>query len=513
MSFDPRKIGATANQGFGSSPLLLVLQSPKRNGGPMASKTTLNAKNLEALGVERLAQLLIEISSGDAAAKRKLRVALAGATSPKEASREIAKRLVSIARARSFINWKNRKALVKDLDTQRRAIIEQIALYDPDEALSLLWQFTALAKGIFERCDDSSGTVIEVFHQACADLGDVARLAAPSPRALAERVVEALQQNDYGQYDGLIAIIAPALGPEGMVILKELVEELGRRPVPLPPKSEWVAVGWGTGGTTYAHEVDERHRQTTVSMALKEIADVQGDVDAFIAQYDPAARKAPNVAAAIAERLLLAGRAGDALGFIERAEVGKYRWIPWEWQDVRMDVLEALDRKEEAQAFRWTCFQRELSTDYLRAYLKRLPDFDDIDAEERALDHAAAHPDLQRVLGFFLDWPALDRAARLLIDRRDEINGNTYELLAPAAEALSKRYPLAATLALRAMIDFTLNEARSKRYGYAADHLGTCAELASRIEDYGSVESHAAYVARLRREHAKKSGFWPRVDG
>ena len=45
----------------------------------MASKSTLNAKNLEALGTERLAQLLIEISTGDAAAKRKLRLALAGA--------------------------------------------------------------------------------------------------------------------------------------------------------------------------------------------------------------------------------------------------------------------------------------------------------------------------------------------------------------------------------------------------------------------------------------------------
>ena len=36
----------------------------------MASKTTLNAKNLEALGAERLAQLLIEVSTGNAAAKR-----------------------------------------------------------------------------------------------------------------------------------------------------------------------------------------------------------------------------------------------------------------------------------------------------------------------------------------------------------------------------------------------------------------------------------------------------------
>ncbi|MCZ7674609.1 MAG: hypothetical protein M5U35_00150 [Roseovarius sp.] len=69
----------------------------------MASKTTLNAKNLEALGAERLAELLIEVSTGNAAAKRKLRLALAGTQSPREAAREITKRLTSIARARSFI--------------------------------------------------------------------------------------------------------------------------------------------------------------------------------------------------------------------------------------------------------------------------------------------------------------------------------------------------------------------------------------------------------------------------
>lgn len=55
------------------------------------------------LGAERLAQLLIEVSTGNAAAKRKLLLTLAGAQSPREAAREITKRLTSIARARSFI--------------------------------------------------------------------------------------------------------------------------------------------------------------------------------------------------------------------------------------------------------------------------------------------------------------------------------------------------------------------------------------------------------------------------
>jgi hypothetical protein len=35
--------------------------------------------------------------------------------------------------------------------------------------------------------------------------------------------------------------------------------------------------------------------------------------------------------------------------------------------------------------------------------------------------------------------------------------------------------------------------------------------LAARIEAGGEAEPHAAYVARLKREHGRKSGFWTRV--
>jgi hypothetical protein len=477
----------------------------------MASKTTLNAKNLETLGAARLAELLIEISTGSAVAKRRLRLELAGAQSPKEAAREVAKRLTSIARARSFVNWKNRKPLVTDLESQLRAIKEQIARDDPAEGLALLWRFMQVATPLFERCDDSSGIVIEVFHDACVLLGEIALAAGTPPEALADTAIDALRDNGYGQYDGLIAILTPALGEVGLAHLKQRIQTMAAAPVPVPPKGEWEAVGYGSGGTTYAHEMEERSRQSMVGMALKDIADAMGDVDAFIAQYDPKTRKVPKISAEIAARLLAAGRAEDALGFIERAEVDNDRWVPREWQDTRLDVLEALDRKEEAQAFRLSCFESTLNSEYLRDFLKRLPDFEDIEAEERAMDHAAAHSRVTPALGFFLDWPSPDRAARLLIDRHAEINGDHYEFLVPAAEALSERHPLAATLALRAMIDFTLSKARSKRYGYAAQHLAECAALASRIENYGMFEPHATYVARLKQEHGRKSGFWGHV--
>ena len=128
----------------------------------MASRKTLNAKNLEALGAERLAELLIEISRGNAAAQRRLRLELAGAASPADMAQEIRKRLTAIARSRSFVDWHQRKALVADLETQRQAIA-QVAKVDAAEALDLLWRFMALANSIFNRCDDSSGSVIAVF--------------------------------------------------------------------------------------------------------------------------------------------------------------------------------------------------------------------------------------------------------------------------------------------------------------------------------------------------------------
>src|SRR5262249_50716291 len=147
-----------------------------------------------------------------------------------------------------------------------------------------------------------------------------------------------------------------------------------------------------------ADEMAERSRISTVRRALQDIADATGDIDAFIEQYDERTRKVPKVAAEIARRLLSAGRAQEAWQTIEAAEhprrSGNWDWPEFEWEDARIDVLEALGRTDDAQAARWRCFERSLSARHLREYMKGLPDFDDVEAEKRALDHAQRSRDL-----------------------------------------------------------------------------------------------------------------------
>lgn len=473
----------------------------------MAPKTTLNAKNLEVLGAERLAELLIEISTGSAATKRRLRIELAGKQSSAEVAREVTKRLSSIERSRSVINWRRVKALKSDLETQRHVIVDTIASSDPDEALAVMWRFMGLARSIFERCDDGNGTIMHVFYQTCVDLGTIANAAKPDPRLLAEQTFRALQDNDYGQYDRLIENLSPALGPEGLDRLKSLFDDWAKAPVDTPAEAGRVVIGWGSSGPVYEDEINLRHRNSTIRSALEQIADAQGDIDAFIAQQSEQARSVPMIAAEIAQRLLKADRAEEAWDAINRVEM-KGRPAPFEWEEARLDVLEALSRRDEAQAFRWQCFEQSLNERHLRAFLKRLPDFDDLEAEENAFNYVSRFQDVHQALAFLVSWPALDKAATLVRTRAAELDGDHYELLTPASEHLQQKYPLAATIALRAMIDFTLDRAKSSRYRFAARHLVECERLSTKISDFDTFTSHPGYVAELRGKHAKKTGFW-----
>ena len=73
-------------------------------------------------------------------------------------------------------------------------------------------------------------------------------------------------------------------------------------------------------------------------------------------------------------------------------------------------------------------------------------------------------------------------------------------------------HPLAATIALRSMVDFTLANARSSRYSHAAHHLQSCERLSQRIADWGEIPSHGAYLAAIGQNHARKSSFWKRMQ-
>lgn len=218
-------------------------------------------------------------------------------------------------------------------------------------------------------------------------------------------------------------------------------------------------------------------------------------------------------AAEAAERLIAANRPAEALEWLDRPhrhpDYSDYHdYQDYTAADLRIAALAALGREDEAQSLRWRTFAQTLSARHLRDYLKRLPDFEDFTAEQKALGIAAAHPRTEAALAFLVAWPALDRADRLVRERLGALDGRDYRNLRPAAEALEEKYPQTATLLYRRLIESVLDRGSSKQYPYAAQDLQSCARLAARLPAAAPVESHAAFLARLNKAHGRKYGFW-----
>jgi hypothetical protein len=502
---------ATRAEGAGASmPVArLDLFATQRQHAQMASGKTLNAKNLAALGADRLTELLLELATGDAQAKRRLRLELVSQSGGGEVAAEVRKRLATIGKARSFVEWNKVREFGHDLQIQLNAITTMVAPEQPGEGFELLWRFLALAPSIYERCDDSNGVIGRVFANALDALVSLAPRANMPSAALVDRIFDAVCADSYGQFDEIIAKMAAALGPDGLRLLQARFEAMAKTPPSPSPDDVRRVIGYGTNGTIYEEDILRRRHESTVRLALTEIADALGDVDGYTACHSEAEQENPMIAARIARRLLGAGRADEAMRAVEKAEPAVRRNDHWpDWHAARVDSLDALGRTKEAQDMRWALFEKDLDARWLRAFVKKLPDFDDIEAEERGIAFACGHDSLYRALHFLIGWPALDVAGKMILARHAELDGNQYELMSKTADALDQSHPLAATLALRAMIDFALDGGRYKRYPHAARHLRSCETLGNRISDFGVHPDHQAYVAKLKAAHSRKHGFW-----
>ena len=463
----------------------------------MAARSKLTVESLTKLGAKRLAEILMEEAGRNRQLKQAVHMALAAESGSAEVGHQIRKRLSQIGRSETFITSDKAKELATELERLRSAIVDTIGAGNPKLAAELLWQFIDLHASIFERLDDSSGRVGDLFRYACLDLGPLVKRAAIKPGELAPMVLQRIVDNGYGIYDGIVLALSEALGREGRRVLRQLLEE--RR---------------------QAHFVSEKraavrpghfdHTLSGLLLALRDIADCESDVDAFIDTYEGFDLSNPAYATEIAQRLLRAGRPKEALLYLDQGAPNERNrhFKALEWSDVRIGVLDALGRKDDAQALRFSVFEQRLSAPHLKDYMKQLGAFDDVEAERPALDQVERHGNVHAALAFLINWPALDRAARVVDARIEEIDGDLYELLDPAASALQGKHPLASVLLRRRLIDFTLQKARSTRYRHAARHVRDIESQQSDIADYGRHESHVDYVTRLKRQHARKPAFW-----
>ena len=384
-----------------------------------ASLKRVNAENLAGLGAERLAELLLAAANTRPDLKRRLRMELAAGQGIEHLAPEVDKRLSSLETLTSKVSWRQRPIFLRDLDALRRLVVEQMAALDRAAALERLWRFLETAGRIERRVKDKHGALDEVFDRAAQDLGNLIQNVGDETLSTT-RLVNAVVSNPRRWRTWLPIVLRSAPADLAASALQSL-----------------------------------KGMATVDSTLVRQLADAAGDVDAYAATYLGDSIREPANAAEVADRLMAADRVAEAGEVLEAAETTsrgrkmKGQAAPnYAWESSCIEYLERSGQTEAAQAARWASFEATLSVERAKAFAKRLGDFQDVEAEDRAFAIAAAHPDFQLGLSFLMEWPAVAEAGRMIEARPEDIKA-TPEQVELWSPMLRRTKPRAAHLLLR----------------------------------------------------------------
>lgn len=478
----------------------------------MARQPALNQEALLQLGAEKLAGLVIDAANRDAAFKKLVMASLASAKSPAAVAAIIDKRLAGLDRAKGFVGWEKAKAFTADMAAILAIIVGELAQADADAARERLVRFLSTANRTFERIDDSSGRLQEVYRSAAAALPDlVERLPEVEKAAAPDWLFPLGVADSYGFVAAAMPEILARLPAQSLSLLDERLAEAALSQAPAETsEKDWV----------------KRARVDRLVRFRQQVADCRQDVDAFIALENSRA-DGPRDAIAIAERLADVSRHSEALKWLRRPGRDAVKYLgyddladgvsPRDLADIarmrlEIRILEAMGDRVAAQELRWRTFETLLDVDMLRDHLGHLGDFEEFDVLDKAFAHVLGAQQKYRALSFLLSWPRLDLAAKLVVERRCDWEGRHYEILAAAAQTLEPDHPLAATILYRALLEDILDRARSPAYSHGARYLKRLDALSEGEDPTWPIDSQRTYRLALQKKHGRKSGFWSLVE-
>lgn len=437
-----------------------------------------------ALGPEKLADALLEMAGNyDEVDNLVERLA----ATPKEKVKRFKAKLSGLKRSRRFIDWREADSFARELAGLLANLEESVE--DGKTGVELVARFFECDQAVFDRCDDSSGTVGDVFRYDANRLFTRFAAKCPDKKWLAKCIIKLFGGNDYGARDYLLESAAEFLPKAN---LRELADQFWQ----------------------LAEEGQDTYRQRSWYRGVEELANQLGDASLF-EKARLAAWGEPGTAACldIAEIYLKTGEPQTALAWVERdKDSGTFE------EDKRNQLLQTiyteLGEPDKVTEIAWKRF---------RSY-RSLPDLEElltvIGAENK---EAVIAEQAKEILAekrfsaldaeFLLETGCLDQAENYLLQSVEQIDGNFYDFLLPLATAMEKaERHLAASMLYRALLDSILNRGQTKTYPHGLRYLKKLDKLALAVSNWQQFLSHEIYKEAIRQAHGRKYSFWGKYD-
>lgn len=404
------------------------------------------------------------------------------------AARKFESDLKEERRLKGFLSARRTASFARDLT----AVLQDLKLEvkDTHTGIEIAAAFFRSDNFLFPQCDDSSGSLGDVFRYEGRDFFVHYAKHCEQKEWLAGVVFELLQQNDYGVRDVILDSASEYL-PE--TVIRSLIERFQARDV-----SERKAGR-------------ERVRSDQLESLVRQINDAR-----LYEEITLAGNPEPGVAACIdmGEAYLESGDPRSALSWLMRVPTDE------SFQSDRRDLLlvathTKLGNKPEAEEAAWRMFRRSRNAESFKLLLETIgPQHRDrvIDDETKLIlgTTGFSHDDAE----FLVMCDRMDEAETYLLDRAPQLDGHHYGVLNRLAAALEdeQRF-LPASVIYRALLESILAHAIAKYYTHGVRYLLKIDTLAQGVTEWREFVPHGMYVAQLRQTHARKSSFWTLYEG
>ncbi len=401
-----------------------------------------------------------------------------------EAVKRFKSRLTGLKRRRKFIDWRGAPEFALELELLVASLRESVS--DPKTGLDLISQFFECDGRILERCDDSDGTVGDVFRSDACDAFIFYASQCPDKDYVSNLLLRLYEHDDYGVRMELVTNAAEFL-PETEI--RTLLDEFWARAKAEQPGS-FAADKWWIAVKTLARQLrDPGLFEKAVLAAQPELSSrtCMKIAEVYLENDDP------EMALFWMKRIPKTDRS--------RAD---------DRDELLYAIYERLGDREKMTETAWRIFNNHRSTGTLNMLLRALGE----DERERLIaeqvasilnSSAFSYDDAK----FLVDLGRLDEASEYLLRYQEKLDGNLYYFLLPLAKALEEggRF-LGASVVYRALLESILARAQSRYYHHGVRYLKKLDMLSASIEDWRGIPPHAQYKEALRTEHKRKRSFW-----
>ena len=404
------------------------------------------------------------------------------------AARKFESDLKDARRTRGFLSGRRTATFARELTGVLQDLKREVR--DTHTGIEIAAAFFRSDSFLFQECDDSSGSLIDVFRNEGRDLFVHYANKCEQKEWLAGVVFELMQENDYGARDVILDSASEYL-PE--TVIRVLIKRFQARD----------------------HDERKADRERVRSPQVESLVRQIGDARLYeeITLVD---NPEPGVADCIdmGEAYLESGDPQSALSWLMRVPTNG------SFQSDRRDLLlvathTKLGNKPGAEEAVWRMFRRSRNAESFKLLLETIgPNQRDrvIDDETKLIMGTAglSYDDAD----FLVMCNRIEEAETYLLERVTKLDGHHYGALNRLATAMeADRRCLPASIIYRVLLESILAHAISKYYAHGVRYLLKIDRLAQGVTEWREFVPHETYVAQLRQTHARKSSFWTLYEG